>query len=204
MSSDLIVHIVDDDVAVRQSMAFLFATAGISTRLHELARAFLASGFESGSGCIVTDIRMPEMDGIELQKELKNRSCTMPVIVITGHGDVPLAVAAMKEGAVEFIEKPFDDAAIIKAVRTALEREQGKVDRSSEVTELCSRLERLSEREHQVLNGLVAGHSNKVIASSLGISPRTVEIYRAHVMTKMQARSLSHLVQMWVAGQEEA
>jgi two-component system response regulator FixJ len=139
---------------------------------------------------------MPGMDGLELQRRLKQRGNTMPVIVITGHGDVPLAVTAMKEGAVDFIEKPFDDSTMINAVRSALDRQQQEVARSGAATATMQRLESLSERERQVLQGLIDGQANKMIAQNLSISPRTVEIYRANLMTKMQASSLSELVRM--------
>ncbi|QJP15672.1 response regulator transcription factor FixJ [Starkeya sp. ORNL1] len=196
MSNDLIVHVVDDDIAVRRSLAFLFATAGIPARLHESALAFLDAAPDDAFGCILTDIRMPGMDGLELQRRLRQRGNTMPVIVMTGHGDVPLAVTAMKEGAADFIEKPFDDDAIIDAVRAALERQSQDRDRKEAVEAVAQRVGSLSEREHQVLLGLIEGHSNKVIAQNLSISPRTVEIYRANLMTKMQASSLSKLVRM--------
>lgn len=192
----MMVHVVDDDVAVRRSLAFLFATAGIPARLHESALAFLEAAPDDAFGCILTDIRMPGMDGLELQRRLKESGNTMPVIVMTGHGDVPLAVTAMKEGAADFIEKPFDDDAIINAVRTALERQRQERDRKDASQAVTHRVESLSEREHQVLLGLIEGHSNKVIAQNLAISPRTVEIYRANLMTKMQASSLSELVRM--------
>jgi len=199
MATELMVHVVDDDVAVRQSLAFLFATAGISTRLYDSAHAFLQQGGEGTTGCVVTDIRMPGMDGLELQRELKRRGNAIPVIVITGHGDVPLAVAAMKEGASDFIEKPFDDEVIILAVRSALDRQGREVERKSAAAEVGARVKSLSDRERQVLSGLMEGHPNKVIASNLSISPRTVEIYRANLMTKMQASSLSELVRMAMA-----
>lgn len=199
MANDLPVHVVDDDIAVRQSLAFLFATAGISTRLHESAQAFLQLSPDETIGCLVTDIRMPGIDGLELQRLLKQRGDTIPVIVITGHGDVPLAVAAMKEGAVDFIEKPFDDEAILRAVRAALDSHGRVLAKQSETAEIGSRLSSLSERERQVLEGLIEGHANKTIAFNLSISPRTVEIYRANLMTKMQASSLSELVRMAVA-----
>jgi two-component system response regulator FixJ len=201
MPSSLVVHVIDDDIAVRQSLAFLFATAGISARLHESAQAFLDAAPQAAFGCVVTDIRMPGMDGLELQRELKRRGSTMPLIVITGHGDVALAVAAMKDGAVDFIEKPFDDAAIIDAVRRALLRERALIDKAADIGAAQARLAALSRRERQVLDGLVGGHSNKVIAAGLGISPRTVEIYRSHLMTKMQASSLSELVRLAVTAE---
>jgi two-component system response regulator FixJ len=196
MRSDAIVHVVDDDVAVRQSLSFLLASEGLPVRLHESASAFLDAVQELTAGCIVTDVRMPGIDGIELLRRLKARGFALPVIVMTGHADVPLAVEAMKEGAIEFIEKPFDDDLFLAAVRAALGRQEQHAQESAHVAETRTRIESLSERERQVLEGLVAGKANKVIAYDLGISPRTVEIYRANVMSKMQAGSLSELVRM--------
>jgi two-component system response regulator FixJ len=191
---DRIVHIVDDDEAVRQSLAFLLGSAGLTVRLYDSASAFLAGLSAVKSGCLVTDMRMPDMTGIELLQQLRAKACRLPAIVITGHGDVPLAVEAMKAGAVDFIEKPFDQETILHAVQAALERGfEGEVRDDPAV---AARLDTLSERERQVLEGLVAGHPNKTIAYDLGISPRTVEVYRANLMTKMGARSLSELIRM--------
>lgn len=199
MAHDLAVHVVDDDIAVRQSLAFLFATAGISTRLYDSAEAFFQACTGATAGCVVTDVRMPGMDGLELLRRLRDLGSAMPVIVITGHGDIPLAVAAMKDGAADFIEKPFDDGAIIESVRAALDRQRWDLDRRSAAADLGTRVESLSERERQVLDGLLEGHPNKTIAAHLAISPRTVEIYRANLMTKMRASSLSELVRMALA-----
>jgi len=196
MPNEGIVHVVDDDLAVRQSLSFLLATAGIPARLHESAAAFLSNVKDDVTGCIITDVRMPEIDGIEFLRRLRARGLTVPVIVITGHADVPLAVEAMKQGAMDFIEKPFDDDLLIAAVRTALERHERHAHQDAQTAEVQARLQSLSERERQVLDGLVAGKANKIIAYDLGISPRTVEIYRANVMSKMQANSLSELVRM--------
>ncbi|RDI61141.1 response regulator FixJ [Microvirga subterranea] len=196
MPSNGTVHVVDDDLAVRQSLSFLLATVGLPVRLHESAVAFLESVQEPIAGCIVTDVRMPEIDGIEFLRRLKSRGVSAPVIVMTGHADVPLAVEAMKQGAIDFIEKPFDDDLFLAAVRAALDRQEQNAQQNSHAAEIQARLESLSERERQVLDGLVAGKANKVIAYDLGISPRTVEIYRANVMGKMQAASLSELVRM--------
>jgi two-component system response regulator FixJ len=196
MQSEVAVHVVDDDVAVRKSLAFLLASEGISVRLHESATGFLddAQGIEAG--CIVTDVRMPGIDGIELIRRLKERGIALPVIVMTGHADVPMAVEAMKEGAVDFLEKPFGDEVLLAAVRSALARQERNSHHGTQVAEIQGRFDALSERERQVLEGLVAGKANKVIAYDLGISPRTVEIYRANVMAKMQAKSLSELVRL--------
>ena len=191
---DRIVHIVDDDEAVRQSLAFLLGSAGLTVRLYNSASAFLAGLSAVKSGCLVTDMRMPDMTGIELLQQLRAKACRLPAIVITGHGDVPLAVEAMKAGAVDFIEKPFDQETILHAVQAALER--GFEGEGRDDPAVAARLATLSERERQVLEGLVAGHPNKTIAYDLGISPRTVEVYRANLMTKMGARSLSELIRM--------
>jgi two-component system response regulator FixJ len=196
MASEAIVHVVDDDVDVRQSLSFLLATAGLPVRLHESASAFLNAVKEPPSGCIVTDVRMPGIDGIELLRRLRERGFSVPVIVMTGHADVPLAVEAMKQGAADFIEKPFDDELLIGDIRSALHAHNRTAQHNQQATAIQARFGSLSERERQVLAALVAGKANKVIAYDLGISPRTVEIYRANVMSKMQATSLSELVRM--------
>ena len=196
MASSEVVHVIDDDADVRQSLAFLLSTAGIAVRVHESAIAFLQALPTIEGGCIVTDVRMPGMDGIALQRRLKADKSSIPVIVMTGHGDIALAVEAMKAGAVDFIEKPFDDDALIGAIKTALSRGRESSERRSAASVVRDRLKLLSDRERQVLDGLVAGKPNKIIAYDLGIRPRTVEIYRANVMTKMQADSLSALVRM--------
>jgi two-component system response regulator FixJ len=199
MPSEAVVHVVDDDLAVRQSLSFLLASDGLPVRLHESASAFLDNVKSTPTGCIVTDVRMPGIDGIEFLRRLKTRGFDLPVIVMTGHADVPLAVEAMKEGAVDFIEKPFDDVAFLASVRAALQQRENAAAEHSQTVEIRARCDSLSERENQVMEGLVAGKANKVIAFDLGISPRTVEIYRANVMTKMQASSLSELVRMAIS-----
>lgn len=191
MVGNPVVYIVDDDEAVRRSLAFMLSSAGVAVRLYDSARSFLDGLHGVQCGCLITDVRMPDMTGIELLHCIRQRAPCLPAIVITGHGDVPLAVEAMKAGAIDFIEKPFDEQAILDAVRTALEQTDDAVD-----SELAGRLASLSERERQVLEGLVAGQANKVIAATLGISPRTVEVYRANLMAKMQAKSLSELIRM--------
>lgn len=196
MSSDAIVHVVDDDDAVRDSLAFLLKTADMEVLTYDSAESFFERLSQDTRGCLVTDIRMPGMSGIDLMKRLKERGIHFPVIVITGHADVPLAVQAMKVGAIDFLEKPFDDEAMLAAVRTAIERHQHDGAREAELAEIVQRLGSLSNRERQVLEGLVLGHPNKTIGFDLGISARTVEIYRANVMTKMHASSLSDLVRM--------
>ena len=196
MASEGFVHVVDDDEAMRDSLLFLLECAGIEARAYESALAFLdrAEGMERG--CIVTDIRMPGMSGLELVGRLTELGVSDPVIVITGHGDVPLAVEAMKAGVADFIEKPFDDGQLLSAVRAALARSSGIQAEESERRQVEERIADLSQRERQVLDGLVEGKPNKIIAYDLAISARTVEIYRANVMTKMRAKSLSELVRM--------
>jgi two-component system, LuxR family, response regulator FixJ len=196
MPADAIVHVVDDDLAVRQSLAFLLASDGLPVRLHESADAFLANVSEPPEGCIVTDVRMPGVDGIEFLRRLKAKGFSVPVIVMTGHADVPLAVEAMKEGAIDFVEKPFSDDHFLATIRRALERREQASAHDERTVAFRERIASLSERERQVLEGLVAGKPNKIIAYDLGISHRTVEIYRANLMTKMQAKSLSELVRM--------
>jgi two-component system, LuxR family, response regulator FixJ len=196
MLSNPIVHVIDDDDAARDSLAFLLRSAGIDVRTYETAPALLATIKPLLPGCIITDVRMPEMTGIELLRRLRENGVDIPIIVITGHGDIPLAVEAMKHGAADFFEKPFDDEALLTAVRNALNKLEGTAQKMAERATLNERLAALSNRERQVLEGIVAGKPNKVIAFDCAISPRTVEIYRANVMTKMQAASLSDLVRM--------
>jgi two-component system response regulator FixJ len=191
-----IVHVIDDDEAARHSLAFLLGTAKIEVKTYESATAFLAIATNVKCGCIITDVRMPEISGIDLLRRLKELKIGVPVIVVTGHGDVPLAVEAMKIGAAEFLEKPFDDEDLLAAVRAALDRQSIDSKRQAERADIDSRLAALSNRERDVLHGLVSGLANKQIAFKLGISPRTVEIYRANLMTRMQASSLSDLVRM--------
>ena len=190
------VHVIDDDEAVRESLSFLLRSAKIEVHSHDSAAAFLSALSGITPGCIITDVRMPGMSGIDLLRRLKELGVSTPVIVITGHGDVPLAVEAMKVGAADFLEKPFDDDVLLMSVRAALGRADQEQQRDAERAALHDRLASLSAREREVLEGLVAGLPNKTIAYDLGISPRTVEIYRANVMTKMKAGSLSELVRM--------
>ena len=197
MADELVVHVVDDDDAVRDSLAFLLDTEGLAVRTYESALHLLEGAADLAPGCIVTDVRMPEMNGLELVARLKALGISLPVIVMTGHADVPLAVEAMKAGVVDFIEKPFDDEVMLAAVRAALQQAPQKGgEEDGRIAEINQRLASLSTRESEVLEGLVAGKPNKIIAYDLGISPRTVEVYRANVMTKMQAGSLSELVRM--------
>jgi len=190
------IHVVDDDESMRESLAFLLEAAGFRVQLYESATAFLATLPRLERACILTDIRMPEIDGIELLRRLKDNNSKLPVIVMTGHGEVPLAVEAMKLGAFDFLEKPFDDEGLVATIRTALQHGASTVAADSQANEIAERISHLTSRERQVLDGLVAGHSNKVIGRDLSISPRTVEIYRANVMTKMKASSVSELVRL--------
>jgi len=192
--------IIDDDEAVRDSLKTMLAAADWQVETFGSAREFLDRFDGARTGCVVADVRMPGMDGLELQSILAERSPDIPVIVMTGHGDVPMAVQALKAGAVDFIEKPFDGEAFIERIRQAMETRK-RPHRDAEVAagEVQARIERLTLREGDVLRHLIAGQPNKVIAYELGISPRTVEVHRARVMEKMQAKSLSHLVRMALA-----
>ncbi|MFZ3359741.1 MAG: response regulator FixJ [Xanthobacteraceae bacterium] len=197
MASEIgLVHVIDDDEGLRESLAFLLRTARIDVQTYGSAQGFLDALPGENLSCIITDVRMPGLSGIDLLKRLREFKLSVPVIVISGHGEVALAVVAMKIGAVDFLEKPFDDEVLLASVESALRRYGGQVKRDSERAEIDSRLAALSPRERDVLGGLVAGRANKQIAFDLGISPRTVEIYRANLMNKMQAGSLSDLVRM--------
>src|SRR5262249_4703325 len=184
-----IVHVIDDDEAVRQAPAFQLATAGIEARTYESAVAYLQVAPTVHTGCIITDVRMPELSGIDLLQRMRELKHPVPVIVITAHGDIPLAVEAMRLGAVDFLEKPFEDEVLLKSVRSALDGGDRDQKRKAERSNIEARLAELSNRERDVLKGLVAGHANKQIAYGLGISPRTIENYRANLMIKMQAGS---------------
>jgi len=194
--SDAVVYVIDDDDAARESLEFLLHSANFSVASYNSGTAFLNTLPQITYGCIVTDVRMPSLSGIELLRHLKDNDIKLPVIVITGHGEVPIAVEAMKLGAADFFEKPFDGDKMIAAVQSALSNCRKNADRDAERREVQDRLATLTPRERDVLKGLVAGNPNKVIAFDLGISPRTVEIYRANVMTKMKSGSLSELVRM--------
>ena len=196
MQNEPVVHVIDDDQGARQSLEFLLSCAGLSVRSYESAVKFLNTVPTMEHGCIITDVRMPEMSGIDLIGRLKALGVPDPVIVITGHADVPLAIQAMKAGVADFLEKPFDDDAILGAVRAALARDSDINQAKAERDQIVALLDTLSQREREVLDELVEGKANKVIAFDLGISARTVEVYRANVMTKMKAGSLSELVRM--------
>ena len=199
MSDKTLIHVIDDDAAMRDSLAFLLDVNGFKPEAFESSNAFLSKAASDAPACIVSDIRMPGMNGIELVRKLKSDGIQCPVILITGHGDVALAVEAMKAGAVDFIEKPFDDAVLLGAIRSALEARRADQADSAARTEAQARLAELSPREQDVLQGLVAGKINKVIAHELNISPRTVEVYRANLMAKTGARSISELMRIALA-----
>ena len=193
---NIFVHVIDDDEAARDSLAFLLGTAKINVKTYDSASEFLKVAANVTSGCVITDVRMPDISGIDLLRRLKELRVGLPVIVITGHADVQLAVEAMKIGAADFLEKPFDEDVLLATVRSALNRQDSEGKRRADRLNVENRLASLSKRERDVLEGLVAGLANKQIAFDLKISPRTIEIYRANLMTKMQAASLSDLVRM--------
>jgi two-component system response regulator FixJ len=196
--SEAVVHVVDDDESAREALAFLLEAADFEVRSHPSALALLDALPLEGAGCVITDMRMPDMTGLDLVLELNARGARVPVIMITGHGDIPLAVEAMRAGVVDFIEKPFGESRILDALARALAASPRPVSApaSDDQAVVRQRLDTLSERERQVLDGVVDGHPNKVIARDLGISPRTVEIYRAKLMSKMHADNLAALVRM--------
>lgn len=196
------IYIVDDDAAVRDALRLLLATEGYSVATFPSAPALLASVTSDSVGCVIADVRMPEVSGLELLAELRRRDLRLPVIIITGHGDVPLAVEAMKSGAVDFLEKPFDDEALFESVKRA--SSQGAVVqlRHAEERKTADKLMMLTKREREILERLAEGRSNKVIAHELGISVRTAEVHRANVMTKMRAKNLAELIRMVITGHE--
>lgn len=199
MPEPALVHVIDDDDAVRDSLALLLDSADLPARTYASALAFLAVAPSLTSGCILTDIRMPDLDGLALQRRLNEAGVRLPVIVMTGHGDVPIAVAALKAGALDFLEKPFDDDRLIGAVRAGLAASEQAQRHANVVADITARIASLTPREREVLDLLVTGKPNKTIAYDLGASPRTVEVHRARVMEKMNARSLAELVRMVIA-----
>lgn len=196
MPINIVVHIVDDEESVRNSLAFLLTASGFAARTHASATAFLEHAGGIQNGCLITDLRMPDMTGVELLRRLEDAGHLLPAIVITGHADVQMAVEAMKNGALDFIEKPFSDDVLLESITRVVEIAANRVRTEAALEMIRDRIKSLSERETQVLTGVVAGRPNKIIAFELGISPRTVEVYRAALMSKMQARSLPDLVRM--------
>ena len=199
MSDKTIIHVIDDDAAVRDSLGFLRDVHGFIPQFYESADALFKGAATDQVTCVVSDIRIPGMTGVELVRKLKSSGSSCPVILITGHGDVALAVEAMKAGANDFIEKPFDDEMLLGAIRSALNVRPADAGSSSVRKDAEARLADLSPRERDVLQGLVAGKINKVIAHDLSISPRTVEVYRANLMAKTGARSMSELMRLALA-----
>jgi two-component system response regulator FixJ len=196
------IFIVDDDAAIRDSLRMMLEVAGYTVRDFASAQSFLSDADLQG-GCLIVDIRMPGMGGLELQEELVRRKANVPVIVMTGHGDVPLAVRAMRAGAMDFVEKPFDSERMLQSVADALEAGQRAQSRAAEAKAARDLLDLLTPREREILDQLVKGHANKVVAHQLGISPRTVEIHRASIMEKLHARNLSHVVRTALAASWE-
>jgi two-component system, LuxR family, response regulator FixJ len=196
MTTEKLVHIVDDDDAVRRSAAFMLKHAGYRVECHVSGVAFLKEAKHAERGCVLLDVRMPEMDGLEVQQEMTNNGIDMPIVILTGHGDVDVAVKAMRAGAVNFIEKPYEKETLLYAIEEAHARLDRSHDKDMKANEAQVRLASLTGRERDVLNGLVQGYPNKTIAYDLGISPRTVEIYRANMMEKLRVRSLSEALRI--------
>lgn len=190
------VYVVEDDEAVRDSLELLLKSDDKSVKTYENATAFLRDYSENMAGCIVLDIRMPGMDGMELQKKLNEKHSILPIIFVTGHGDVPMAVDAMKEGAVDFIQKPYREEALLEKIEAALAQDREQRKSLDEKQEIIKRIRSLTPREHEIMDRMIAGQANKVIAIELEISQRTVEIHRSRVMHKMGTHSLAHLVRM--------
>lgn len=203
MGGDVVIHIVDDEEPVRKSLAFLLTISGHAVRVHDSATSFLSVAKDLENACLVTDLRMPDMSGVDLLRRLHEEDAMLPAIVITGHGDVPMAVEAMKAGALDFIEKPFEDEVLLEAVARAIAGLKRKPREQDDISAIRQRLGHLSVRERQVMAGIVAGLPNKSIAYDLDISPRTVEVHRSNVMAKMNANNLPELVRMVLAAGDE-
>jgi two-component system, LuxR family, response regulator FixJ len=202
VGSRSVVHVIDDDDDVRDSLRLLLATEGFEVKTYASAVDFLAKMDPNEPGCVLTDVRMPGMSGIDFLAHVAARRLTLPIIVITGHADVPLAVRAMKLGAVDLVEKPFQPGELITIVRHALERERDGASRSETRAQFQARLAALSSRETEVMFRLVDGQSNKVIAQELGISPRTVEVHRANIMRKTKAANFSELIRTFLGAEK--
>ncbi len=204
MAEAPLVHVVDDDASVRDSLSLLLESAGFAVRAYDSAPAFLRAASDRQTGCVLTDVQMPELNGLELQRRMSEFGIRLPVIVMTGHGDVPIAVEALKDGALDFLEKPFEEEHLLQAVKEAIAVSQREHDEAAAVADIATRLATLTPREREVLDHLIAGKPNKTIAYDLGSSPRTVEVHRARVMEKMAARSLPELVRMTLALERRA
>jgi FixJ family two-component response regulator len=199
MASRELVHVVEDDDAMQESLVAVLEDAGYEVRVYANAEGFLAVGAAAPTGCVVSDVRMPGMDGLTLLRRLRAKRSALPLVLITGHGDVSLAVTAMKAGAVDFLEKPFEPENLLAAVEAALRAQASEIGEREAVQAACRQLERLTPRELEVFECLVAGKSNKEAAATLGLSPRTVEFHRAHIMEKTGAEGLPGLVRLWMA-----
>jgi RNA polymerase sigma factor (sigma-70 family) len=196
MSQDMTVFVVDDDQAMRGSLQWLIESVGMKVQTYESAQAFLDAYYPGRAGCLLLDVRMPGMSGLELQEYLVRREIRLPVIIITGHGDVSMAVKAMKAGAVDFIEKPFDDEELLNSIRNAVQHDEKRRALRARRADIAARMAELTPREHEVMAMVTDGKSNKEIATSLGVSAKTVEVHRARVMDKMRADSLAELVRL--------
>jgi RNA polymerase sigma factor (sigma-70 family) len=196
MSREETVFVVDDDQAMRSSLQWLIESMGMRVETYDSAQAFLDAYYPGRAGCLLLDVRMPGMSGLELQAYLAKREHRIPVIIITGHGDVAMAVKAMKNGAVDFIEKPFDDEALVVSIRNALQHDEKQRALRAQRADIAARMAELTPREHEVMTMVTDGRSNKEIATALGVSAKTVEVHRARVMDKMRADSLAELVRM--------
>jgi two-component system, LuxR family, response regulator FixJ len=201
MADAPLVHVVDDDASVRDSLSLLLEAAGFAVRTYDSAQAFLRAASDRTAGCVLTDVQMPELNGLELQRRMSDLGIRLPVIVMTGHGDVPIAVEALKAGAVDFLEKPFEEQHLLDAVSEAIAVSQREHDEVAALAGIAARIATLTPREREVMERLVAGHPNKTIAYDLGSSPRTVEVHRARIMEKMAARSLPELVRMTITAE---
>ncbi len=196
MESEPTVFVVDDDQSVRDSLRWLIESTGLAVETYPTARAFLDAHVEDRPGCILLDVRMPGISGLELQEQLTKQSLCQPIIIVTGHGDVQMAVRAMKFGAFDFVEKPFNDQLLLERIHQAIGEDTRRRERHAEVAEIRRRIDRLTPREREVLELVVAGKLSKQIAVELGLSEKTVEVHRAHIMSKMQADNVADVVRM--------
>ncbi|HEX7693077.1 MAG TPA: response regulator [Sphingomonas sp.] len=196
MTERRLVHIVDDEDSIRRSASFMLRTSGFDTRTYQSGVEFLKDVKHADAGCVLLDVRMPVIDGLEVQRELNDRGIGLPVIVLTGHGDISIAVQAMKAGAIDFLEKPFEKAQLLVALDTGFAKLERREDAAVSAHDAEVRIAALTAREQDVLRGLARGHPNKTIAYDLGISPRTVEVHRANLMTKLEVRSLSEALRV--------
>ena len=196
MKNDAIVHVVDDDTAMRDSLRWLIESVGLTARVYATAEEFLRDYDGGGPGCLVLDVRMPGLSGLELQEKLRRQDIQIPIIIVTAHADVPIAIRALKAGAIDFIEKPFSDQILLDRVRDAIERDREQRQVAAKRAAIAAQVAQLTPREREVMSLVVAGKANKVIASELGLSQKTVEVHRARVMRKMHAESVAQLVQL--------